>query len=78
MAHAEREIANRLLTLSAGRGEALSLMQVLNLACFAHGWRLALCGEPLPASAAHFRNRLQLLGQRFRPGTAFAAESYGI
>ena len=47
MAYSAREIANRLLTLSAERGETLSLMQVLKLVYFAHGWCLALRDEPL-------------------------------
>ena len=47
MAHSAREVANRLLELSAQRGQALSLMQVLKLVYFAHGWCLALRDEPL-------------------------------
>lgn len=47
MAYSAKEVANRLLTLSAKRGKALSLMQVLKLVYFAHGWCLALRDEPL-------------------------------
>lgn len=47
MAYSARQVANRLLTLSAGRGKALSLMQILKLVYFAHGWCLALRNEPL-------------------------------
>ena len=54
MAHSARDVANRLLELSAERGKTLSLMQVLKLVYFAHGWCLALREQPLikePVSA---------------------------
>jgi uncharacterized phage-associated protein len=40
-------VANEFLELAKKDGEALSPMKLLKLVYFAHGWHLALTGEPL-------------------------------
>ena len=46
--HRPEAIANRFLARSGGRG--LTQLQIQKLVYIAHGWTLALCGEPLTAN----------------------------
>lgn len=47
MAYDGRAVANLLLDLADELGLSLTNMAVQKIAYFAHGWRLAECGEPL-------------------------------
>lgn len=45
--HDARATANRFLDLAAAEGKALDHLQLQKLGYFAHGWHLAVTGEPL-------------------------------
>ena len=52
IAHDSRAIANRILDVAAGRQISLTIMQLVKLIYFAHGWNLAIRGEPLSKHSA--------------------------
>ncbi len=45
--HDSRAIANEILRISAESGLSLTIMQLIKLVFFAHGWNLAVYDEPL-------------------------------
>jgi uncharacterized phage-associated protein len=47
MSHEPLAIANKVLGVAAERGLPLTIMQLIKLVYFAHGWTLALLGKPL-------------------------------
>ncbi len=47
MAHDAREIANFFLDYADRQDQQLTIMALLKLIYFAHGWRLAIYGQPL-------------------------------
>ncbi len=47
MAYDAKAIANHFLKIAAEQGQRITPMQMLKLVYFAHGWHLALTGEPL-------------------------------
>ena len=49
--HSARSIANSILKIAQDSGSQLTNMQLQKLVYFAHGWHLALKGEPLLADA---------------------------
>lgn len=66
------EIANELIALAAGAGRAFDQMQLQELVYIAHGWCLALTGEPLtgdrPEALAHGPDYRRLSGALARWG----------
>src|SRR5579862_1609210 len=50
--HDSRAVANRILEAARARGISLTIMQLLKLVYYAHGWNLAAYGEPLTRDAA--------------------------
>ena len=57
MPHSPISIANAFLAIAGEKGRALTNMQLQKLVFFAHGWHLALKGEPLidtPVKAWNF------------------------
>ncbi len=50
MSHDAREIANFFLDHADSRGVPMTIMSLLKLIYFAHGWHLARCGQPLVKS----------------------------
>jgi uncharacterized phage-associated protein len=50
--HDSRAVANKILELASERGIELTIMQLLKLVFFSHGWHLARCGEPLTKDSA--------------------------
>lgn len=50
--HDSRAIANRLLLIAKDHGRSLTIMQLLKLIFFAHGWTLALLDRPLSKNKA--------------------------
>lgn len=47
MSHEPLAIANKILGIAAERGVTLTIMQLIKLVYFAHGWTLALLDKPL-------------------------------
>lgn len=47
MSHEPLAIANKVLGVALERGLPLTIMQLIKLVYFAHGWTLALLGKPL-------------------------------
>ncbi len=47
MSHEPLAIANKVLGVASERGLSLTIMQLIKLVYFAHGWTLALLGKPL-------------------------------
>jgi uncharacterized phage-associated protein len=45
--HDSRALANQIIRFAGEQGRALTIMQLLKLAYFAHGWSLGLTGRPL-------------------------------
>lgn len=45
--HDSRAVANKILLVAQERGVKLTIMQLLKLIYFAHGWLLASCDRPL-------------------------------
>lgn len=45
--HDSRAVANRILEIAKASGIELTIMQLLKLTYFSHGWLLAGCGKPL-------------------------------
>lgn len=41
------DVANRILEIAKAKGISMSMMKLLKLVYFAHGWTLGLTGEPL-------------------------------
>ena len=50
--HDSRAVANRILRLAQERGIGLTIMQLLKLIYFSHGWFLASSGHPLTRDSA--------------------------
>jgi uncharacterized phage-associated protein len=50
--HDSRAIANRLLLIAKQKGCTLTIMQLLKLIFFAHGWSLAMLDRPLSKNKA--------------------------
>lgn len=49
--HDSRALANQIIRFSSEQGRALTIMQLLKLAYFAHGWSLGLNDRPLSKHA---------------------------
>ena len=47
MSHEPLAIANKVLGVASERGISLTIMQLIKLVYFAHGWSLTLLGKPL-------------------------------
>lgn len=47
MAHDSREVANALLEIGKRKGVKMSMMKLIKLVFFAHGWHLGIYGTPL-------------------------------
>lgn len=66
--HDSRAIANEIIRIGNEKGIAISMMKLIKLVFFAHGWSLGIYGKPLSRDAAEawqygpvFRNLYQSL-----------------
>lgn len=50
--HDSRAVANQILQIGAAKGIPMSMMKLIKLVYFSHGWMLAFTGKPLCADTA--------------------------